>query len=471
VVIDMQTGNNHSGNTGVDAAADLRRVVNEVVGTTPVIDMHTHLFPPIFSELSLWGIDELLTYHYLVAELFRSNPISPRNFWKLQKCEQADLIWRALFVENSPVSEATRGVITVLSILGLDTRAADLSEARQFFAARDLSEHLDRVLETAGVSDIVMTNDPFGLEEVEIWDNGVSIDPRFHAALRMDRLLNSWPKTADRLTHLGYSVDVNMSGETISEIRRFLDKWIQRMKPLYMAVSLPDDFQFPAGDVRNRIINEVVLPTARDNALPFAMMIGVRRNVNPELRAAGDGVGRADVGAIERICVENPDVRFLTSLLSRENQHELCVAARKFGNLMPFGCWWFLNNPSIVAEITTERLELLGTSFIPQHSDARVLEQLIYKWQHSRRVIADCLYTSYEQLVSAGRPISRREIELDVQKMFAGNFEKWVQLPVFRNNGSTGLPYENGEDVSFSKSGFGSCCKFGLIFSVIIVSP
>ncbi len=30
---------------------------------------------------------------------------------------------------------------------------------------------------------------------------------------------------------------------------------------------------------------------------------------------------------------------------------------------MPFGCCWFLNNPSIVSEITCERLELLGPSF------------------------------------------------------------------------------------------------------------
>jgi hypothetical protein len=75
-------------------------------------------------------------------------------------------------------------------------------------------------------------------------------------------------------------------------------------------------------------------------------------------------------------------------VLSRENQHELCVYARKFNNLMPFGCWWFLNNPSIVEEITRERIELLGASFIPQHSDARVLEQVIYKWRNTRATLA-----------------------------------------------------------------------------------
>jgi hypothetical protein len=30
-------------------------------------------------------------------------------------------------------------------------------------------------------------------------------------------------------------------------------------------------------------------------------------------------------------------------MLSRENQHELCVVARKFRNVHIFGCWWFTN--------------------------------------------------------------------------------------------------------------------------------
>jgi hypothetical protein len=222
------------------------------------------------------------------------------------------------------------------------------------------------------------------------------------------------------------SVDAQLTNETNAALRRYLDECIERLKPVYLAVSLPDNFEFPANDERDQIIREVVLPTANEHKLPVALMVGVRRGINPALKAAGDGVGRADVAAIERMCVENPDVRFLATFLSRENQHELCVAARKFSNLMPFGCWWFLNNPSIIEEITTERLELLGTSFIPQHSDARVLEQLIYKWQHSRSVIANCLSNSYEQLLSAGRPVTRGEIERDVKRMFSGNFSEWV---------------------------------------------
>jgi hypothetical protein len=136
---------------------------------------------------------------------------------------------------------------------------------------------------------------------------------------------------------------------------------------------------------------------------------------------------------VERICAENPDVRFLATLLSRENQHALCVAARKFRNLMPFGCWWFLNNPSIVEEITAERLELLGATVIPQHSDARILDQLIYKWAHSRRTISRALCASYSRLVADGYPLTRKQIDRDVERMFSGNFRKWVGLPETRS--------------------------------------
>ena len=105
---------------------------------------------------------------------------------------------------------------------------------------------------------------------------------------------------------------------------------------------------------------------------------------------------RPTLRSLERLCADYPDNRYLVSVLSRENQHELCVYARKFANLLPFGCWWFLNNPSIVEEMTRERLEMLGTSFIPQHSDARILEQLIYKWRNTRRTIAPILANAYQ---------------------------------------------------------------------------
>ncbi len=95
-------------------AAQIPSTVEDVLAATQFVDIHTHLFAPAFGKLGLWGIDELLTYHYLEAEFFRSSDTTPEEYWSFSKRQQADAIWRTLFVENTPISEATRGVIAVL---------------------------------------------------------------------------------------------------------------------------------------------------------------------------------------------------------------------------------------------------------------------------------------------------------------------------------------------------------------------
>src|ERR1700680_2358505 len=85
------------------ARAQISSAVEDVLTTTQFVDIHTHLFAPAFGKLGLWGIDELLTYHYLEAEFFRSSDTGPEEYWSLSKRDQADAIWRTLFVENSPI--------------------------------------------------------------------------------------------------------------------------------------------------------------------------------------------------------------------------------------------------------------------------------------------------------------------------------------------------------------------------------
>ena len=93
--------------------------VTQTVSSTPVNDIHTHLFDPAFGDLLLSGIDDLLVYHYLVAEGFRQFDVDYDTFWSLNKEQQADLIWDSLFIQHSPISEACRGVLTTLGNGGL----------------------------------------------------------------------------------------------------------------------------------------------------------------------------------------------------------------------------------------------------------------------------------------------------------------------------------------------------------------
>jgi hypothetical protein len=316
----------------------------------------------------------------------------------------------------------------VLKAFQLPTDRPDLGEARAFFQAQDIEAHIRRVFQMAGVCTVVMTNDPLDPEEAEIWFKGVANHKQFRAALRLDRILCNWPTHWQVLAGQGYRVDERASGKSPGEVRRFLVDWYERMRPAYMAVSLPDTFEYPQEAVGNRLLKEAVLPACRELDLPLALMIGVRKQVNPLLRLAGDALGRADLRAVENLCREFPANRFLVSVLSRENQHELCVYARKFRNLMPFGCWWFMNNPSIVEEITRERIEMLGASFIPQHSDARVLEQVIYKWKSTRRTLARILAGTYRLLLEDGRGVTRDDIQRDVTRLFRSNAEAWTNL-------------------------------------------
>lgn len=407
-------------------ASTIRRIVKDAVARVQVTDLHTHLYSPDFGPLMLWGIDEVLTYHYLIAEAMLRLDMPYDDFWALTKREQADLIWQTLFLDRSPVSEACRGVLTMLQGLGLDPSVRDLDVHRDFFRRQDPVKHVTHVMDIAGVESVVMTNDPFDAAEHPVWMRGINADPRFHAALRVDVMLNSWEVACPKLVGWGYDVRANLGGNTMNEVRRFLSEWIGRMDALYMALSLPPDFDYPEKTVRGRLIDECVIPVAREKGIPFALMIGVRRQINPNLRMAGDGMGLASVEAVERLCAVNQDARFMVTMLARENQHALCVAARKFRNLLIFGCWWFLNNPSLIDEITRMRLELLGLSFIPQHSDARILEQLIYKWAHSREVIGNVLAEKYADLAATGWGVMEEEIRRDVGDLLGDNFWRFV---------------------------------------------
>ena len=225
----------------------------------------------------------------------------------------------------------------------------------------------------------------------------------------------------------GYDVSPSLNEKTISEVRRFLSDWTKRIGARYLMVSLSPEFDYPANDPCAQLLEKAVLPHCREFRLPMALMMGVKRQVNPQLGLAGDGVGLSKLSALEKLCAAFPENKFLVTVLARENQHELCVLARKFRNLHVFGCWWFTNVPSLINEITRMRIELIGMSVTPQHSDARVLDQLIYKWRHSRKTIADVLTEKYVDLAQTGWVVTEADVRRDASELLGGAFDRFCQ--------------------------------------------
>eukprot|EP00299_Pterocystis_sp_00344_P009902 c4310_g1_i1.p1 GENE.c4310_g1_i1~~c4310_g1_i1.p1 ORF type:complete len:426 (-),score=90.72 c4310_g1_i1:63-1340(-) len=412
--------------------------VQHIVESIDVVDLHTHLFPPSHNDLMLWGIDSLLTYHYLVAELFMfipPNQLTPSQFRSLSQHEQADIIFKELFCKRTPLSEACRGVVTCLQQLGLSSllqhaRATqDLHIIREWFAQKSPSDYFPLVLKIARVKYVVMTNIPFEPTESIHWRQSKPVPPYLKAALRVDDLLvGNWDRISRCLETDGYEV-------TIEGCIRYINDWIDIMQPIYLMASTPSGFvlkeastnvnaiDHPDGPI---LLEKVLIPIAIERKLALALKIGARRNVNPELGQAGDGLEVADLTLLRDLCSKFPNLKVLATVLSRQNQHELCVLARKFGNLHIYGCWWFCNNPSIIDEVTKMRVEMLGTAFTCQHSDARVVDQLLYKWHHSRHVIGQVLTEKYKDLIRSGWELTREEIQRDAELLFGGAFEAFL---------------------------------------------
>lgn len=408
--------------------SEIKEIVEKNILNVKIIDVHTHLFPPAFESLALWGPDELITYHYLIAEAIRSTRIKYEDFWAMSKVEKADFIFKSLFIDRTPVSEACRGVLTTFSELGINVSSMDLNEFRKFFNNFTVESYIDKVFEISGIEKVVMTNDPFDEIENKYWNEYQSRDNRFIAALRLDTLLNDYPTSRYELIKNGYNVGRSLNGIAKSEIQRFLREQIKKIDAAYMAVSLPPDFILPENTIRNTILEDCVLTVAKELNKPVALMIGVKKQINPDLYLAGDCVGKSDIKTVEYLCSKYSKNKFMITMLSRENQHELCVVARKFSNLYLFGCWWFLNNPILIEEITRMRIEMLGTSFLPQHSDARVLDQLIYKWKHSKKIIAKVLVEKYEDLFDTGWPLSEANIKRDIEELFGGSLIEFLRF-------------------------------------------
>ena len=247
--------------------AELAARVEKIVLSTPIYDIHTHLYDPAFGELLLWGIDDLLVYHYLVSEAFRYLDMPYDKFWALSKTGQADLIWDALFIKHSPISEACRGVLTTLNRLGLDVKQRDLGALRRWFTDWKADDFVSRCMELAKVEKICMTNSPFDELERPVWERGFRRDERLVAALRIDPLLVAWPKLRRSLRSRDTSPALDCRGEH-RWVRRFLADWTRKIDAQYLMVSLPPSFRFPENSFCAQLIEQAVLPIAGNSACP-----------------------------------------------------------------------------------------------------------------------------------------------------------------------------------------------------------
>ncbi len=373
------------------------------VFSTQVVDIHTHLYPSKFKKFYKSGLIELLNYHYLVAEYLSSSRFDPAKFYKLSSFKRAKIIWDELFLKRMPLSTSTMGILKILEKYEIKINKTPFSEVYNEFSKNNLSE--TDILNLSGVKEVVMTNNPFDKTERKIINE--NRDKRYKISIRLDDLFTN------KINFLKDKININ----------KYLKQVIKNYNPVYFAISTNN---FEELSLKN-YFNDV-LEVLKKSKKPLMILMGVKRNVNPEFKLAGDGLGAPNLEILEGILRKNPKNIFLISCLDHSDHFRLNVLARKFSNLKIFGYWWFTNQESIIKNILQLRIEMLNDNFIPQHSDARVIDQLIYKWNDFRNYYVEVYSKKYKQLIEIGHKIKAEDLDKTVYNHFVEKPSKLIKI-------------------------------------------
>ena len=393
---------------------NLSNKLSNIIDSTTIFDMHTHLFPPSHKNFFLSGFKNLLNYHYLIAELLTATNIDASTFYSYNFEKKASLIWNELFEKRTPVSEACTGVLSILKELNIEINNKNFLSISDEYDNKIQSDK--NILNYSNVSSLVMTNNPFDLDEWSLfkstdWDKKIYL-----ASLRLDDLILDYEEAYNKAKN-------QTSKQEQDTIVAYLEKCYQQSKPVYAALSL-NLATFKT--IVDGSMWRNILVWLESKKLPLSLMLGVKRSVNKDFGLAGDGIGDINLKELSKLCNSFPKNKFLVTCLSLNDQHELTVLSRKHPNLRIFGFWWFMNQPTIIKQVLKMRIDMLGFSFIPQHSDARVTDQLIYKWSHFKKILYPILLEYYENLLYKNFPLSEDILQRDINKLLFGNAKNFL---------------------------------------------
>jgi hypothetical protein len=147
------------------------------------------------------------------------------------------------------VSEATRGVITILTGLGISSKETrDLRAVRTFYQsyrAEGAERFCEQIFSQSGIEYAIMTNIPFDSNEAKYWRGPQWKDysKLFRSALCVDPFLVGDKATiATVLKASGYDV-------TLEGAQHYLLDLCDTMNPEYMMASTPRDFCLREGTI------------------------------------------------------------------------------------------------------------------------------------------------------------------------------------------------------------------------------
>lgn len=396
---------------------------------TPAADVRTFLPPPGIGndKLPASGVDNLLTSPPVLAEFFRRRPpaiqseaadieTSQEAYVKsLTRPELADIVWRQLFVDNPPMSEACRTVLTTLGLWGIDVGSGDLRVLREQSGSLPDAERFEKSMKQANLELVL-----YPVEALE-HDGAAAPVPGYRPIIGLNCLFRDWKESARKLRALGFAVKGKVDDFAPLELRRYLAGEIDRLSPAGMTLDWPVRHQ-PQDDGIGRLVREAALPLCRERGLPFFL-------------AAGDWRGRPedcplapDIETLSPLWEGNPDIRFLLYPVHMNQLHSACLASAKHRNVLLGGPESPVLVPSWLETFTRFRLEAAGSAFHYCHSGAETPEELVGRWAHLRWVLGVALIRRYTELWRTGWRYEEEDIHREVKAILSGNARTMLGL-------------------------------------------
>jgi hypothetical protein len=122
-----------------------------------------------------------------LPELLTATNIDASTFYSYNDEKKASLIWNELFEKRTPVSEACAGVLSILKELNIEINNKSFLSICDEYDRKIQSDK--NILDLSNVSSLVMTNNPFDLDEWSLFNTNDWDKKIYLASLRLDDLI------------------------------------------------------------------------------------------------------------------------------------------------------------------------------------------------------------------------------------------------------------------------------------------
>ncbi len=381
----------------------LRAEVRNAMRKTDALDLWTELPVDPITEERRAGVVALLTEQPELLREARALGL----YLPEERIECADMIFRALFRERTPVGEAAMRILLTLERLGVPLSERQWTPAGEMELAMAPAERLDRVRTLAKLRGITCLVDPFAENAGAVWKSvdEAAVSAGMLPVLSIQTLQHAIERDLPLTAQEG-EIERDPRGAHVEKILSVLDGWADRFG-VHMLRADWSKVPFE----RDPLLRYAILPFCERRGLPMQLVLSAK----PEEAVAQWAWVRNALRRAKTLKLVLVAREVVGAKLALED------AADEFGRrVFP-----------VLADKAADPAKIIacaGMRAAAYASGVSVLEQLIGDWVCARRELSQALFDRYLSLIKMGWGVRSEEIEADCARLTGGNWAEFCKF-------------------------------------------